>query len=106
MTVSSLSKNLLLAAAVLLVSVPLAALARPEGAMSDSIAERVITAWGEQPAGIIVKVNDGVVEMWGEAPSEEAIRAAVQIAHNTVGVQQVVSHLHISGQIEQTAAAR
>lgn len=92
----------------LLLAIPLAALARPEGVMSDSIAERVIAAWGKQPAGIIVKVDDGVVEMWGEAPSAAAAAAAVQIARNTAGVREVVSHLSVNSpdQPRQTAAAR
>jgi hypothetical protein len=69
--------------------------ATPDGVLSDSIAERVIAAWGDRPAGIIVHVSDGVVEMWGEAPSESAVSEAVTIARNTVGVQQVVSHLQV-----------
>lgn len=74
--------------------VSVAQAATPDGVLSDSIAERVMTAWGNQPAGIIVRVNDGVVEMWGEAPSAAAADKAVTIAKNTVGVREVVSHLN------------
>lgn len=69
--------------------------ATPDGMLSDSIAERVMAAWGDQPAGIMVHVSDGAVEMWGEAPSESAVSEAVTIARNTVGVHDVVSHLQV-----------
>lgn len=74
------------------ISAPL--LASSDGALSESITERVTAAWGDQPAGIIVKVRDGVVEMWGEAPSAQAADEAVQIARSTVGVRDVISHLN------------
>lgn len=105
MTAAKLPVAALMAFALLFAALP-DAQARPEGAMSDSIAERVISAWGKQPAGIIVRVSDGVVEMWGEAPSAAAVAEAEQIARNTVGVREVVSHLNVSQEAEQTAAAR
>lgn len=48
-------------AVVLLLSsalAPAAAQQRPEGVMSDAIAQRVIAAWGAQRVVIIVKVSD------------------------------------------------
>jgi len=80
---------------MLMSSAGLALAATPDGVLSDSIAERVISAWGDQPAGIIVHVKEGVVEMWGEAPSESAVAEADDIAKNTVGVRQVINHLQV-----------
>lgn len=82
------------------ISVPLPA--SSDGVLSDSIAERVVAAWGDRPAGIIVRVNDGVVEMWGEAPSAPAADEAVRIARGTVGVREVISHLDVKTRLEQT----
>lgn len=75
---------------------PAAAQQRPEGVMSDAIAQRVIAAWGAQRVVIIVKVSDGVVELWGEALSAAAAAEAERIARGTAGVRAVISYLSVN----------
>lgn len=80
---------------VLALAVPTQLPAQRDGAISESITERIATAWGSQPSGVIVKVNDGVVELWGVAPSAAGVDRAEEIARNTYGVRGVVNHLSV-----------
>lgn len=96
MTISARSIYIaLVAITVLALAAPGQLLAQRDGAISESITERVTVAWGNQPSGIIVKVNDGVVELWGEAPSAAGVDRAEEIARDTYGVRGVVNHLSV-----------
>lgn len=80
---------------VLALAVPTQLPAQRDGALSESITERVAAAWGNQPSGVIVKVSDGVVELWGVAPSAAGVDQAEEIARNTYGVREVVNRLSV-----------
>lgn len=96
MPLSGRTPHITLAAiAVLALAIPGQLLAQRDGAISESITERVAIAWGDQPSGIIVKVSDGVVELWGEAPSAAGVDRAEGIARSTNGVRGVVNHLSV-----------
>ncbi len=43
-----------------------------------------------------VEVDQGVVTLWGQLPSQASVRAATEIAHYTAGVRQINSRLTVS----------
>jgi hypothetical protein len=67
----------------------------------EEVEQRIRSEIGTDPRTtsmprINVQVNDGVAELRGEAPSEEARRAAEEIARNTEGVREVRNLLTVN----------
>ncbi|BBL78588.1 hypothetical protein RxyAA322_04420 [Rubrobacter xylanophilus] len=78
---------------------------RPESGagtgQQEEIEQRIRSEIGTDPrtatmARVNVEVNDGVAELRGEAPSEEARRAAGEIASRTEGVREVRNLLTVN----------
>lgn len=78
---------------------------REDAAISEAVTDRITVAWGDQPSGVIVMVNEGVVQIRGQAPSAAAADQAVQIARSTAGVRDVVSYLNVREANENGAVA-
>ncbi|MBV9453735.1 MAG: BON domain-containing protein [Rubrobacter sp.] len=69
----------------------------------EEVENRIRTRIGEDPRTLMiprvnVEVNDGVAELRGEAPSEEAKAAAGEIAANTDGVHEVRNLLTVNSE--------
>ena len=67
----------------------------------EEVEQRIRTRIGEDPRTIDmprvnVEVNDGIAELRGEAPSEEAKAAAGEIASSTEGVREVRNLIRVS----------
>jgi hypothetical protein len=67
----------------------------------EEVEQRIRTRMGEDPRTmdmprVNVEVNDGVAELRGEAPSEEAKAAAGEIASSTEGVREVRNLITVS----------
>ncbi|QYJ14374.1 hypothetical protein Rxycam_00170 [Rubrobacter xylanophilus DSM 9941] len=78
---------------------------RPESGagtgQQEEVEQRIRSQIGTDPrtatmARLNVEVNDGVAELRGEAPSEEARRAAGEIASRTEGVREVRNLLTVN----------
>jgi CBS domain-containing protein len=70
-----------------------------DGADNRTIRERVMAQLlddlGVGPGRVNAMVADGVVDLWGEADSEEEKRAIFIAAENTPGVRQVNDHIFV-----------
>ncbi|MCA1687011.1 MAG: BON domain-containing protein [Actinobacteria bacterium] len=71
------------------------------GEQQEEVEQRIRTQMGEDPRTmdmprVNVEVNDGVAELRGEAPSEEAKAAAGEIASSTEGVREVRNLITVS----------
>ncbi len=71
-------------------------------AQHEEVENRIRTRLGEDPRTmdmprVNVEVNDGVAELRGEAPSEEAKAAAGEIASSIEGVREVRNLIAVSG---------
>jgi osmotically-inducible protein OsmY len=71
------------------------------GEQQEEVEQRIRTQIGEDPRTmdmprINVEVNDGVAELRGEAPSEEAKAAAGEIASSVEGVREVRNLITVS----------
>ena len=67
----------------------------------EEVEQRIRTRMGEDPRTmdmprVNVEVNDGIAELRGEAPSEEAKAAAGEIASSTEGVREVRNLIRVS----------
>ena len=72
------------------------------GEQQEEVEQRIRTKIGEDPRTmdmprVNVEVNDGVAELRGEAPSEEAKAAAGEIASSVEGVSEVRNLIAVSG---------
>jgi BON domain len=71
------------------------------GEQQEEVEQRIRTRIGEDPRtadlpSLNVEVNDGVAELRGPAPSEEAKQAAGEIAQETEGVREVRNMITVS----------
>ena len=71
------------------------------GEQQEEVEQRIRTRIGEDPRTadlprLNVEVNDGVAELRGPAPSEEAKQAAGEIAQETEGVREVRNMITVS----------
>jgi hypothetical protein len=71
------------------------------GEQQEEVEQRIRTRIGEDPRTaqmprVNVEVNDGIAELRGEAPSEEAKLAAGEIAQETEGVREVRNLITVS----------
>ena len=71
------------------------------GEQQEEVEQRIRTRIGEDPRTadlprLDVEVNDGVAELRGPAPSEEAKQAAGEIAQETEGVREVRNMITVS----------
>ena len=71
------------------------------GEQQEEVEQRIRTQIGEDPRTmdmprVNVEVNDGVAELRGEAPSEEAKAAAGEIASSVEGVREVRNLITVS----------
>jgi BON domain len=71
------------------------------GEQQQEVEQRIRTQIGEDPRTmdmprVNVQVNDGIVELRGEAPSEEAKAAAGEIASSVEGVREVRNLIAVS----------
>jgi hypothetical protein len=71
------------------------------GEQQEEVEQRIRTRMGEDPRTmdmprVNVEVNDGVAELRGEAPSEEAKAAAGEIASSVEGVREVRNLIAVS----------
>src|SRR5918997_1876480 len=71
------------------------------GEQQEEVEQRIRTRMGEDPRTldmprVNVEVNDGVAELRGEAPSEEAKAAAGEIASSIEGVREVRNLITVS----------
>ena len=71
------------------------------GEQQEEVEQRIRTRIGEDPRTadlprLNVEVNDGVAELRGPAPSEEAKQAAGEIAQDTEGVREVRNMITVS----------
>ena len=71
------------------------------GEQQEEVEQRIRTRMGEDPRTmdmprVNVEVNDGIAELRGQAPSEEAKAAAGEIASGTEGVSEVRNLITVS----------
>jgi osmotically-inducible protein OsmY len=71
------------------------------GEQQEEVEQRIRTRIGEDPRTadmprVNVEVNDGVAELRGAAPSEEARQAAGEIAQESEGVREVRNLITVS----------
>ncbi|HEX5914676.1 MAG TPA: BON domain-containing protein [Rubrobacter sp.] len=71
------------------------------GAQQEEIEQRIRTQIGEDPRTaemprVNVEVNDGIAELRGSAPSEDAKQAAGEIAQQVEGVREVRNLIQVS----------
>jgi osmotically-inducible protein OsmY len=71
------------------------------GEQQEEVEQRIRTQIGEDPRTmdmprVNVEVNDGIAELRGEAPSEEAKAAAGEIASGVEGVREVRNLITVS----------
>src|SRR5215208_2647786 len=71
------------------------------GAQQEEIEQRILTHIGEDPRTaemprVNVEVNDGIAELRGTAPSEDAKLAAGEIAQQVEGVREVRNLIQVS----------
>lgn len=71
------------------------------GEQQEEVEQRIRTSIGEDPRTaelprVNVEVNDGIAELRGEAPSEEAKLAAGEIAQQAEGVREVRNLITVS----------
>lgn len=56
---------------------------------------RIGEAWGRPTGSLTVAVQDGLVELTGEAPTQKAVREATRVAEGTPGVVTVLNRLQV-----------
>jgi osmotically-inducible protein OsmY len=71
------------------------------GEQQDELEQRIRTQIGEDPRTaemprVNVEVNDGIAELRGSAPSEDAKQAAGEIAQGVEGVREVRNLITVS----------
>lgn len=69
-----------------------------DAGLARQVSDQISAAWGRsQPSGLIVVVEDGAVQLFGEAPSQAAAAQAERLARRVGGVREVTSHLTLIG---------